>query len=81
MGAQSGPPTHEVATADLVGWNTVMHLKPPGHPKGGSGMLSVALQRFAPDTPINLLLAGLVLAINLLGDALRDALDPKIDRQ
>jgi phytoene dehydrogenase-like protein len=45
MGAQSGPPTHEVATADLVGWNTVMHLLPPGHPKGGSGMLSVALQR------------------------------------
>lgn len=45
MGAQSGPPTHEVATADLVGWNTVMHLRPPGHPVGGSGMLSVALQR------------------------------------
>jgi phytoene dehydrogenase-like protein len=45
MGAQSGPPTHEVATADLVGWNTVMHLVPPGHPEGGSGMLSEALQR------------------------------------
>jgi phytoene dehydrogenase-like protein len=45
MGAQSGPATHEVATADLVGWNTVMHLLPPGHPKGGSGMLSEALQR------------------------------------
>lgn len=45
LGAQSGPPTSEVATADLVGWNTVMHLRPPGHPKGGSGMLSVALQR------------------------------------
>jgi len=45
MGAQSGPPTHEVATADLVGWNTVMHRLPPGHPKGGSGMLSVALAR------------------------------------
>lgn len=44
MGAQSGPPTHEVATADLVGWNTVMHLTPPGHPKGGSGMLSQALR-------------------------------------
>ena len=43
MGAQSGPPTHEPATADLVGWNTVMHLLPPGHPKGGSGMLSEAL--------------------------------------
>jgi phytoene dehydrogenase-like protein len=33
-----------VATADLVGWNTVMHLRPPGHPRGGSGMLSEALQ-------------------------------------
>jgi len=43
MGAQSGPPTHEPATADLVGWNTVMHLLPPGHPQGGSGMLSEAL--------------------------------------
>lgn len=43
MGAQSGPPTHEVATADLVGWNSMMHLRPPGRPKGGSGMLSVAL--------------------------------------
>jgi phytoene dehydrogenase-like protein len=45
MGAQSGPPTHEVATADLVGWNTVMHLLPPGHPRGGSGMLSEALKQ------------------------------------
>jgi phytoene dehydrogenase-like protein len=44
MGAQSGPPAHEVATADLVGWNTMMHLLPPGHPKGGSGRLSEALQ-------------------------------------
>ncbi len=45
LGAQSGPPSHEVATADLVGWNTMMHRLPPGHPKGGSGMLSVALAR------------------------------------
>lgn len=45
LGAQSGPPTHEPATADLVGWNTVMHLRPPGHPRGGSGMLSEALGR------------------------------------
>jgi phytoene dehydrogenase-like protein len=43
MGAQSGPPTHEPATADLVGWGTVMHLLPPAHPRGGSGMLSEAL--------------------------------------
>ena len=43
LGAQSGPPSHEPATADLVGWNTVNHLLPPGHPRGGSGMLSEAL--------------------------------------
>ncbi|MGH8909169.1 MAG: phytoene desaturase family protein [Egibacteraceae bacterium] len=45
LGAQSGPPTHEMATADLVGWNMLLHRLPPGHPKGGSGMLSVALAR------------------------------------
>ncbi len=45
MGAQSGPPPHEPATADLVGWNALLHRRPPGHPKGGSGMLSVALAR------------------------------------
>ena len=45
LGAQSGPPAHEPATADLVGWNAVLHSRPPGHPKGGSGMLSVALAR------------------------------------
>jgi phytoene dehydrogenase-like protein len=43
LGAQSGPPTHEPATADLVGWNTVLHLRPPGRPRGGSGGLSEAL--------------------------------------
>ncbi|MDP9431184.1 MAG: NAD(P)/FAD-dependent oxidoreductase [Actinomycetota bacterium] len=45
LGAQSGPPCWEVATADLVGWNTMMHRRAPGHPVGGSGMLSVALAR------------------------------------
>jgi phytoene dehydrogenase-like protein len=45
MGAQSGPPTHQPATAELVAWNMVMHRLPPGHPVGGSGMLSVALAR------------------------------------
>ena len=43
LGAQSGPPTHEVATADLVGWNALLHETVPGHPVGGSGALSVAL--------------------------------------
>ncbi len=43
LGSQSGPPTHEPATADLVGWNTVLHHRAPGHPVGGSGRLSDAL--------------------------------------
>jgi phytoene dehydrogenase-like protein len=43
LGAQSGPPTHEPATADLVGWNMVMHRLAPGRAVGGSGSLSVAL--------------------------------------
>jgi phytoene dehydrogenase-like protein len=47
LGAQAGPPTHEVATADLVGWNMLMHHLPPGRPIGGSGVLSEALaERF-----------------------------------
>lgn len=45
LGAQAGPPPHAPATADLVGWNALLHTIPPGHPRGGSGMLSVALSR------------------------------------
>lgn len=45
MGAQSGPPTHEPATADLVGWLAMLHVQAPGHPVGGSGMLTQALTR------------------------------------
>ena len=43
LGAQSGPPTHEVATGNLVGWNPLMHLVPPGRAVGGSGSLTKAL--------------------------------------
>ncbi len=43
LGAQSGPPTSEVATADLVGWNALMHRMPPGRAVGGSGALTAAL--------------------------------------
>jgi phytoene dehydrogenase-like protein len=50
MGAQAGPPTHEPATADLVGWLAMLHRRPPGHPHGGSGKLTEALAaRFAAD--------------------------------
>lgn len=45
LGAQSGPATHEPGTADLVGWYAMLHRLPPGRPRGGSGMLSVALSR------------------------------------
>ena len=43
LGAQSGPPSHEVGTGDLVGWNPLMHLVPPGRAVGGSGSLTTAL--------------------------------------
>lgn len=43
LGAQSGPPTHEVATADLVGWTAMLHRRPPGRAVGGSGALTRAL--------------------------------------
>jgi phytoene dehydrogenase-like protein len=43
MGAQAGPPPHEVATADLVGWVPLLHRRPPGRPVGGSGALTAAL--------------------------------------
>ncbi len=45
LGAQSGPPMHEVGTADMVGWNALLHTQAPGHPVGGSGALSVALAK------------------------------------
>lgn len=43
MAAQSGPPSHEPATADMLGWLTMLHVRPPGRPRGGSGMLTQAL--------------------------------------
>jgi len=43
LGAQSGPPTHEVATADLVGWTALLHKVAPGRAVGGSGALTAAL--------------------------------------
>jgi phytoene dehydrogenase-like protein len=45
LGAQAGPPAHEVATADLVGWNAMLHRRAPGRPVGGSGALTAALRR------------------------------------
>src|SRR5207342_887497 len=41
--AQSGPPAHEPGTVGHLMWPALLHLKPPGRPIGGSGMLSVAL--------------------------------------
>jgi phytoene dehydrogenase-like protein len=43
LGAQSGPPPSEVATADLVGWSALLHDMPPGRAVGGSGALTTAL--------------------------------------
>jgi phytoene dehydrogenase-like protein len=43
LGSQSGPPMHDVATADLVGWYALVHTRPPGRAVGGSGALTAAL--------------------------------------
>ena len=43
LGAQSGPPTHEVATADLMAWFALLHGTPPWRAVGGSGSLTKAL--------------------------------------
>ncbi|WP_106848205.1 NAD(P)/FAD-dependent oxidoreductase [Blastococcus sp. Marseille-P5729] len=45
MAAQSGPPSHEPATADLLGWLAMLHVCPPGRPVGGSGELTQAMAR------------------------------------
>lgn len=43
--AQAGPAPHEVGTAPIAGSAALMHLVPPGRPRGGSGALSDALSR------------------------------------
>jgi phytoene dehydrogenase-like protein len=41
--AQSGPPPHEPGTAPMAGTVALLHLRPAGRPRGGSGRLSEAL--------------------------------------
>lgn len=41
--AQAGPPPHEVGTAPLAGTLALLHLRPAGRPRGGSGRLCEAL--------------------------------------
>jgi phytoene dehydrogenase-like protein len=43
--AQAGPPPHEPGTAPMLATALLMHRRAPGRPRGGSGMLSVALAR------------------------------------
>lgn len=68
LGAQSGPPAHEVATADLVGWNALLHRRAPGRPVGGSGALSHALATRLARTGGTVRLGDGVIAITRDGD-------------
>lgn len=43
LGSQSGPPSHEPGTVGHLMWVALMHLRAPGRPVGGSGMLAEAL--------------------------------------
>lgn len=45
LAAQSGPPPSELATADFVGWQSMIHRSGAKRPRGGSGMLTQAMAR------------------------------------
>ena len=45
LAAQSGPPPSELATADFVGWHSMIHVSGAKRPRGGSGMLTQAMAR------------------------------------
>ncbi|GAC1642333.1 MAG: NAD(P)/FAD-dependent oxidoreductase [Herpetosiphon sp.] len=45
LAAQSGPPPDEIATGDFAGWHAMLHKSGAKHPRGGSGMLTQAMQR------------------------------------
>ena len=45
LAAQSGPPPDEIGTGDFAGWHAMLHQSGAKHPRGGSGMLTQALQR------------------------------------
>lgn len=42
-GAQSGPPPMDTASAEFIGWHSMIHRVGPARPRGGSGMLTQAL--------------------------------------
>ena len=48
-GAQSGPPPMDAVSAEFIGWHSVIHRKGPARPRGGSGMLTLALAAFIRD--------------------------------
>jgi phytoene dehydrogenase-like protein len=44
--AQSGPPPIDTASAEFIGWHSMIHRVGPARPRGGSGMLTQALAAF-----------------------------------
>ncbi len=44
LAAQSGPPPDEIGTADFAGWHAMLHRSDAKRPRGGSGMLTQAMQ-------------------------------------
>ena len=49
LAAQSGPPPDEIGTGDFAGWHAMLHRTGARHPRGGSGMLTQAMQRCLED--------------------------------
>ena len=77
MAAQSGPPPSEIGAGDLAGAQSLYHDVGATHPKGGSGMLALALARCLEhqggrvvcDAPVSRIIqsAGRVTGIELRG--------------
>ena len=44
--AQSGPPPGDACSSGFIGWQPLLHEISPARPRGGSGMLTVALRRY-----------------------------------
>ena len=45
LAAQSGPLPDQSATGDFAGWQSMLHQSGAKHPRGGSGMLTLAMKR------------------------------------
>ncbi|MEM9446697.1 MAG: NAD(P)/FAD-dependent oxidoreductase [Verrucomicrobiota bacterium] len=69
LSAQSGPTPDEVASGDMLGWNAMIHRSGAKRAKGGSGMLSVALEQCLKHYAGDVITGATVTSLRQSGDA------------